>query len=79
MSLVKPIYKNVSKKLYTSLKIDAIYNYSLEPRPQGINVYSCSTQMSLKVVLIIDFKMTTNVGILKCVNWTNDICCSIKE
>ena len=34
------------------------------PGPEVIKLFSCSTQLSMKVFLLINVKMPTNVGIL---------------
>ena len=57
--------------LSCTLKVDQQCN---ETWP-GVNekLFSCSTQMSMKFVLFIYSKMATIVGILKDMNFTNDI------
>ena len=35
-----------------------------EPGPEVIKLFSCSTQLSMKFILLINVKMPTNVGIL---------------
>ena len=37
---------------------------SIDPRPEVIKLISCSTQLSLKFILLINVKMPTVVGIL---------------
>ena len=39
----------------------------------GLEVFLCSTQLSMKFFLLIDFKMPTNVGILTSMDRKNSI------
>ena len=41
--------------------------------PEVIKLYSCSTQLSMKFSPLINVKMPTIVGILKCMRWKNNI------
>ena len=41
------------------------------PGPEVIKLSSCSTQLSLKFILLINFKMPTNVGILTFISRIN--------
>ena len=44
-----------------------------KPGPEVIKLFSCSTQLSMKFVLLIDVKMPTIVGILTCMSGKNNI------
>ena len=43
----------------------------LGTRPQGYKLFSCSTQLSTKFILLINVKMPTNVGILRFISMIN--------
>ena len=44
-----------------------------EPGPEGIKLFSCSTQLSMKVFLLKNVKMPTIVGILTFMSGKNSI------
>ena len=44
---------------------------------KGLKLFSCSTQLSLKVFLLINVKMPTDVGILTFMSRSNSILCLI--
>ena len=48
-------------------------SYETLPGPKGIKLFSCSTQLSMKIFLLINVKMPTTVGILTCMNRKNTI------
>ena len=48
-----------------------IYLSHTDPGPKVIKLFSCSTQLSLKFILLINVKMLTNVGILTFISWIN--------
>ena len=43
----------------------------MSPGPQVIKLFSCSTQLSTKFILLINVKMPTIVGILKLISMIN--------
>ena len=44
-----------------------------KPGPEVIKLFSCSTQLSMKIFLLINVKMPTNVGILTFMGGKNSI------
>ena len=44
-----------------------------QPVPEVIKLFSCSTQLSMKIFLLINVKMPTNVSILTFMNRKNSI------
>ena len=44
---------------------------SVDPGPQVIKLFSCSTQLSTKFILVINVKMPTTVGILTFISKIN--------
>ena len=45
--------------------------YNLRTRPEVIKLFSCSTQLSTKFILLINVKMPTIVGILTFISMIN--------
>ena len=43
----------------------------MRPGPGVINFFLCSTQLSMKFIMLINFKMLIIVGILKCISFIN--------
>ena len=43
-----------------------------DPGPEVIKLFSCSTQLGIKFILLINVKMPTIVGILKFISRIND-------
>ena len=43
------------------------------PGPEVIKLFSCSTQLSMKIFLLINVKMPTVVGILTFMSWKNNV------
>ena len=63
-----------------TVKINNIYDIKLSRQhsvqrsgPEVIKLFSCSTQLSMKFSPLIDVKMPTIVGILKCMSGKNNI------
>ena len=51
----------------------------MRPGPEVIKLFSYSTQLSAKFILLINDKMPTIVGILKCISMINTKSESLKE
>ena len=47
------------------------YSYRLRHLPRGYKLFSCSTQLSAKFILLINVKMPTTVGILTFISMIN--------
>ena len=47
-------------------------------RPEVIQPYSCSSQLCMKFIMLIDIKMPTIVGILRCISMINTTFCEFK-
>ena len=66
-------------KLYRRLKTNEVVFmavlsvYLLRPGPEVIQLFSCSTQLSMKFFLLINVKMPTIVGILTFMSGKNSI------
>ena len=45
----------------------------VKPGPEVINLFSCSTQLSTKFILLINVKMETIVGIFTFINMINTL------
>ena len=50
-----------------------IFFFTLRPGPEVINLFSCSTQLSINFFLLINVKMPTTVGILTFMSRKNSI------
>ena len=50
-----------------------------EPCPEAIKLFSCSTQLCVKLILLINVKMPTIVGILTFINRINTVSESFKS
>ena len=55
-----------------TLILPTLMNHS-RPGPEGIRLFSCSTQLSMEFFLLISVKMTKIVGILTFMNKKNSI------
>ena len=49
------------------------WNGKYYPGPEVVKLFSCSTQLSTKFILLINFKMPTTVGILTFISMINTI------
>ena len=61
-------FKNFHTMLYTCA---AEFDF-MEREVRGVKLFSCSTQLSLEFILLINVKMPTNVGIKTFINRIND-------
>ena len=62
LSKITPIYKSVL--CYSPLRLGLFSKAKLLPGPKVIKLCSCSTQLSMKFIMLINAKMPTSVGIL---------------
>ena len=50
----------------------------MNPGPEVIKLFSCSTQLSIKFIMLINVKMPTIVGILTFISMINTTCQSFR-
>ena len=48
-----------------------IHDYNIRPGPEVIKLFSCSTELSTKFILLINVKMPTIVGVLTIISMIN--------
>ena len=63
----------------TPLRLYAICWKQCRSRPQGYKTFSCSTQLSMKFILLINVKMPTIVGILTFISMINTTYVRLKQ
>ena len=56
-------------------RLEETFPRGFRPGPEVIQLFSCSTQLSLKFILLINVKMPTIVGILTFISRINDCLC----
>ena len=74
-----------SSMLHRKCCIETIQNYRSEDAlcmrsgPEVIRQISCSIQLRIKFIMLINVKMPTIVGILKCMSMMNTTCARLKS
>ena len=57
--------------IYVFVKVLMLVGHVVTPGPEGIKLFSCSAQLRLKFILLINVKMPTIVGILTFISRIN--------
>ena len=76
---VLDLYLFLKKKCFQDV-IDNLIEFKLStiPGPEVIKLFSCSTQLSMKFIMLINVKMPTIVGILTFISIINTTSESLK-
>ena len=71
MSVARGIHCAIIGDLEKNPDFTSFSSFSLKDRPRGYKTFLCSTQLSMKIILLINVKMPTIVGILTFISRIN--------